>query len=294
MSAENMVFPFKIVAGVVQSFFLMRTLRPHVVVGTGGYVCGPPLFAASVMGIPTLIQEQNSYPGITTRLLARRATEVHLTFAKSKRYFTRQDNLKVSGNPTRRTVGTISREEGARHFGLDSERATLLVFGGSLGATSINNAMMQVAPMVAAGTQILWQTGERDYDRIRTGVTGPNIRVLKFIEQMEYAYAVCDLAICRAGATTVAELARAGVPAILVPYPYAAADHQAENARAMVEAGAAVVIADSDLQAQLQDMIGDLMHDSTRRSDMANRARTVGRQDAAEVIAQAVLHLGKA
>lgn len=296
LTLRNLLFPFKVLVGLVQSFILMRKLRPDVVVGTGGYVCGPPLYAASILGIPTVIQEQNSYPGVTTRLLARRATEVHLTFESSKKYFPRQNNLHVSGNPTRSIVGTITREEGVRRFGLDPERKTLLVFGGSLGATSINNAMMRILPELVDTMQVLWQTGESDYERISTAVsTSPSgmVKVFKFIEQMEFAYAACDLAVCRAGATTVAELARAGVPAILVPYPYAAADHQTENARALVEAGAAVLIADHDLQTRLRDTVNTLMRNAERRSGMVDRARSLVQGDAARIIAQAILRLIK-
>jgi UDP-N-acetylglucosamine--N-acetylmuramyl-(pentapeptide) pyrophosphoryl-undecaprenol N-acetylglucosamine transferase len=295
---ETLLFPFKVVVATVQSLILIRKLRPSAVVGTGGYVCGPPVFAASLLGVPTLIQEQNSYPGVTTRLLARRASEVHVTFEATRRYLKRQDNVKVSGNPVRSSVGTVSRVEGAEFFRLDPARTTLLVFGGSLGATSLNNAMLRVLPELAARTvQVIWQTGERDHTRAREFVltSGDRVealtRVHRFIERMENAFAACDLVLCRAGASTIAELTLAGLPSVLVPYPFAAADHQTENARAMAEAGAAVMCKDSEVETRLLPVVLELLADPARRQMMGTRAKKLARPEAARTLAQAVLGL---
>jgi len=298
---ENILFPVKIVVSIVQSFFLMWRLKPDVVVGTGGYVCGPPLFAATVLGIPTLIQEQNSFPGVTTRLLASRVSEVHLTFKSSQKHFKRSDNVCVSGNPTREGVGAVSRKDGAAYFGIDSRKRTLLVFGGSLGASSINNALLSVlARLVAADIQLVWQTGEADYEKVKAesdrmqGTTHTGVRVNRFIDKMEYAYATCDLAVCRAGATTVAELAKAGVASVLVPYPYAAADHQTENAGAMVEAGAAVMLRDAELNEKLLPTIETLLGNQELLRAMRREALRAGNPEATKVLARAVLDLAGA
>jgi UDP-N-acetylglucosamine--N-acetylmuramyl-(pentapeptide) pyrophosphoryl-undecaprenol N-acetylglucosamine transferase len=298
---ENILFPVKFVVSIAQSFFLMWRLRPDVVVGTGGYVCGPPLFAASMLGIPTLIQEQNSYPGVTTRLLASRATEVHLSFKSSRRYLKRLNNVRMSGNPTREAVGKISRPDGAAYFGISSGKSTLLVFGGSLGASSINNVLQKLLPrLVANDIQVVWQTGETDYEQMKAEtdrmieISGGTIMVYKFIERMEHAYAACDLAVCRAGATTVAELARAGVASILVPYPYAAADHQTENAKAMVESGAALTIRDAELGGKLLTTIEALLADPTMLQVMRANALGVGNPEATGVLARAVVNLARA
>jgi len=300
-SVQNILFPIKIVVALVQSFFLIRKLKPDVVVGTGGYVCGPPLFVASLLEVPTLIQEQNNYPGVTTRLMASRANEVHLSFDSSRRYLKRSGNVYVSGNPTRSDVGKISRNAGAEYLGLSSDKTTLLVFGGSLGASSINNALLDnLHQVIANGIQIVWQTGEGDYQRVESeanrlaSVSGGKVRVHKFIDKMEYAYAVCDLALCRSGATTLAELSKAGIPSILVPYPHAAADHQTENARAMVEAGAAVMIRDSELGATLLVTIQGLITDQERLHRMRKNARRVGKPDAASALARATFNLANA
>ncbi|MFN0157758.1 MAG: undecaprenyldiphospho-muramoylpentapeptide beta-N-acetylglucosaminyltransferase [Bacteroidota bacterium] len=294
LSADNLLFPLKTIVALMQSFILILKIRPAVVVGTGGYVCGPVIFAASLLGIPTLIQEQNSYPGVTTRLLAGWATEVHVTFESSLRYLKRTDNVKVTGNPTRATLGTVTRLESAKFFNVDPQKPTLLVFGGSLGARSINDAILAIVDKVAGDhVQMIWQTGESDFDRVkqRLGDGYPDVRLYKFIDQMQHAYAVCDLIVSRAGATSVAEIARAGVPSILVPYPHAAADHQTENARAMVEFGASVMIKDDELATRLPGTIQELLGNPERRNGMAEKAKAMGKPGAAPALAQAVITL---
>jgi UDP-N-acetylglucosamine--N-acetylmuramyl-(pentapeptide) pyrophosphoryl-undecaprenol N-acetylglucosamine transferase len=300
LAAENILFPLKIIVALVQSFFLMKRLKPQAVVGTGGYVAGPVVFVASLLGIPTLIQEQNSYPGVTTRLLARRVDEVHITFESSVRYLGTVRRLETSGNPTRAVIGSVNRIEGAKYFGLDPAKRTLLVFGGSLGASSINNAVLNVIPEITGDDfQLIWQTGESDFERVASFVAGmrerdrAGIKIFAFIEQMQYAYGACDLAICRAGATTVAELTRAGVPSVLVPYPYAAADHQTENAKAMVEGGASLLLPDMELSNCLSGTIRQLLGDPERLAKMSDRARMLGKPNAAAVLAEAVMKLAK-
>jgi UDP-N-acetylglucosamine--N-acetylmuramyl-(pentapeptide) pyrophosphoryl-undecaprenol N-acetylglucosamine transferase len=300
LTLETFLFPVKLAVALVQSLLLMRRLRPTVVVGTGGYVCGPVVYMGSVLGIPTLIQEQNSYPGVTTRFLSSRVDQVHISFESSKRFFKRARNVHLSGNPTRATLGSITRAEAANFFGLDVQKKTFLVFGGSLGASSINRAVLTIlSGLVASGIQVIWQTGENDYDTIiasseyQAEKGRGTIRVFKFIERMEYAYSACDLALCRAGATTVAELARAGVPSVLIPYPYATADHQTENAKAMVDSGTAIMIANDTLGGELLDTLQDLLADQGRLKQMSERALSISKPKAAATIAQAVIGLAK-
>ena len=300
-AVENLLFPVKVAVSTVQSCVQLRKLKPDAVVGTGGYVCGPVVFAATLAGIPTMLQEQNSYPGITTRLLSSRVNEVHLSFASSMRYLHRTDNVRVTGNPTRAALTTVQRGDGAAHFGIDPAKRTLLVFGGSHGATSLNNATLETLPALhRMDCQVIWQTGGKDYVRVRDAVRradsggAPVVKTFKFIDRMECAYAAADLAVCRAGATTVAELMRTGVPSILVPYPYATADHQTENARAMVDAGASLMIPDSELGARLAGSVIDLLNDTERLSQMAAHARELCRPNAATELAHAVLRLARA
>ncbi len=291
-----LLFPLKVLVSVVQSLLLLRRLRPSVVVGTGGYVSGPPVFAAWLLGIPSLLQEQNSYPGLTTRLLAGRAREVHLTFEASRRFLRRADNVRVSGNPVRSEVGSAGRPDAARFFGLDPSVTTVLVFGGSLGASAINAAVRRnLRGLLVRGLQVIWQTGPEEADTalraVRDERAERTIRVFPYIERMEFAYAASDVAVCRAGATTVAELAQAGLPSVLIPYPHAAADHQTENARAMAEGGAALLCPDAEAGDRLLPLLLGLLDDPDRLRAMAGKARAMARPEAAAVLADAVIRL---
>jgi UDP-N-acetylglucosamine--N-acetylmuramyl-(pentapeptide) pyrophosphoryl-undecaprenol N-acetylglucosamine transferase len=295
LKARNILVPLKILVALMQSIALIRTFKPHVAVGTGGFVTGPVLFAASLLHVPTLIQEQNSFPGFTTRRLARKVSEVHVGFEETTRFLKSARNVRVSGNPTRDTLGTIGKEKGVRFFNLDPQKKTLFVFGGSHGASSINTAVLGfVEDLCGRGIQLIWQTGERDYEKIKSDVVSlAGVHVEKFIEHMEYAYAAADLIVCRAGAITLAELTRVGKAAILVPYPHAAAGHQLLNARTLVDTGAAALVLDHELVPALRHAVFELLQDDRRRDEMARRSRSLGKPDAAKTIAEAVLRLAK-
>lgn len=291
---SNVLFPLKVVVALVQAFIALRKVKPQVVVGTGGYVCGPPVYAATLLGIPTLLQEQNSYPGITTRLLAERVDEVHVSFELTRKVLKRAENVILSGNPTRSELVKGTMKEGRSFFGLSGERQVLFVFGGSLGASSINIAVDRIVPdLLAHDVAVLWQTGERDYTQMSEKYREHSGRVVirQFIDRMAEAYAASTLVLCRSGATTVAELACTGVPSILVPYPFAAADHQTENAKAMVENGASLMIRDDELHEKLLHTVTGLLGDQQQLRTMGERALALGKPDAAEHIAQAILRL---
>jgi UDP-N-acetylglucosamine--N-acetylmuramyl-(pentapeptide) pyrophosphoryl-undecaprenol N-acetylglucosamine transferase len=294
LSPDNLLFPLKVLISLLQSLLLLKSEKPDVVVGTGGYVSGPVLYVASLLGIPTVVQEQNSLPGVTTRLLSRRATEVHLMFESAVRYLKRSDNIRITGNPTREILGSISRTAALEHFGFLGSKKTLLVLGGSLGARSINNAIVHCLKELGnAGIQIIWQTGDLDFERVRS-LTGeyPDVKVYKFIESMEYAYAAADLALCRAGAITIAELTRLGVPTVFIPYPYAAANHQVENAKVIVNAKAAEMIMDHEADRKTCEVVLGLIHDDGRLQAMHENSLMLGKPAAAKEIAQLVITLG--
>jgi len=296
LGVATLAFPVKLAVAMVQSLALILRAKPDVVVGTGGFASGPVLAAAQLLGRRTLLQEQNSVPGATTRMLARRADEVHVTFEASVRLLPRGATVRVSGNPTRRAMGSVARGEAAAHFGLDPARRTLLVFGGSRGAASINRAVAAgVAVLAAGGVQVIWQTGEEEYARLSAahGSDRGNVKMYPFIERMEFAYAACDLAVCRAGATSLAELTQTGVPSVLVPYPHAAADHQSGNARAMEAAGASLCVKDADAAAQLLPAVTALLGDPARLRAMGDAARRLARPGAAAAIADAVERLAR-
>jgi len=299
-SFGTVLFPVKLVVALVQSFLLLRRIRPRVVVGTGGYVCGPVLYVASLLGIPTLIQEQNSYPGVTTRLLAPRVKEVHITFESTRQHLRRAEGVILSGNPTRSSLGSVSREEAARFFGIDGKNLTLLVFGGSQGSVAVNSGFLSsVAGVLADGVQVLWQTGERDFSRIasapevQAAVARRMVWVAPYIEKMEMAYAACDLVLCRAGATALAELTRIGLPSVLVPLPTAAADHQTVNAQTMVKVGGAVMVREQDMKEYLLPTLHELLAQPAKLQSMGQSAASIGMPDAAIRLAAAVLALAE-
>lgn len=287
----NLLLPLKIIVSLIQSFLLMARWKPAVVAGTGGYVCGPVLFAASVLGIPTVLHESNSYPGVTTRLLAGRVSRLYLGFDDAKRWLPGVRSAATVGTPVR-VFEKVSRSKGCEAFGLNQEKRVLLVLGGSQGAAAINEAILQNLESLERGhIQLIWQTGERHLPRVeralgtrRVGWVGP------FITAMDRAYAAADLVVCRAGATTLAELAAAAKPAVLIPYPHAAGDHQTRNAESMVQAAAAVAIQEREL-GKLGSVVLDLMNDPDRRLAMSFAAGRMAKPDAAGIIAKDILAL---
>ncbi|MEX2115355.1 MAG: undecaprenyldiphospho-muramoylpentapeptide beta-N-acetylglucosaminyltransferase [Bacteroidota bacterium] len=288
----NLLVPLKASVALVQSFFLMKRLKPAVVIGTGGYVCGPVLFASTTLGIPTVIHESNSYPGITTRLLARRVQRVFLAFEDAVVWLKGAKNTEVVGTPTRSTMGSVSRKQAIKFFGLSDGKLVLLILGGSQGAAAINEAILNfVDSLQNARVQVIWQTGERHFKGIQDrlgkrmiGWVGP------FIQAMEMAYAAADLVVSRAGATTIAELTLTGSPAVLVPYPHAAGDHQTRNAQSLVKAGAAELVREEDL-GKLKTTVLALLKNRTQRNAMRKSAKKLAHPKAASIIAQRVLEL---
>lgn len=292
---DNLLFPLKVVVALWQSWMALLKFRPHVVVGTGGYVCGPVLAAARVMKIRTLIHESNSYPGVTTRLLATRVDRVLISFEDTKRWLKRTDHATLVGTPVRKELGTASRDASCKVFGLDASRRIVLILGGSLGAASINQAVVKNAEAWrTAGVQLIWQTGRSDE---ATYVGSPEANglghVAGFIDDMNAAYAAADLVVCRSGASTLAELTSIGKASILVPYPHAAADHQMKNARSLQAAGAAEVIDDSDIAERLGPAVMRLIQDPAVCRRMETSARSLGRPNAAGEIARIILGMVK-
>ena len=289
---DNLLFPIKVLVSLVQSFFLIKRFQPNIVIGTGGYVCGPVLYAASLLGIPTVVHESNSFPGITTRMLSTRATRIFTAFETTAHWLRRKDNIELAGTPTRNVLGTVSREDGIKFFNLDPSKKTVFVFGGSLGAASINEAIkLFVNDFVDYNIQLIWQTGKTDMAAAKEMATMKNCRVNTFIDKMEYAYAAADVIVCRAGATTLAELTRLGKASVLIPYPFAAADHQTYNAQTLVDAGAAVMIADRDVKTKLKDVINSIIKDDKKRQQMNEASLAIGKPNAGKEIAQRILEL---
>lgn len=290
------VAAFGLARALVQSFRLIVELKPHVVVGTGSYVSAPAVLIARLFGIPVVIQEQNSIPGETNRWLNLVADEVHISFLESRGYFRRKNNLRVSGNPIRRSLLLQDKGSAYEMFGLDPEKRTIFVFGGSRGAASINRATEGALPLLRnlGRVQMIWQTGSEDYEAIRARIEPAPIpvRLYPYLEAIEKAYAIADIAVCRAGAMTIAELTACGVAAILVPYPHATRDHQTHNARGLLDRDAALVIADHELTPEtLTARIESLVRDEARLRRLARNARAFARVDAAQRIARSMEQL---
>jgi UDP-N-acetylglucosamine--N-acetylmuramyl-(pentapeptide) pyrophosphoryl-undecaprenol N-acetylglucosamine transferase len=292
-AASNLLLPFRVAQGLMQSWRLVGAIDPDVAVGTGGYVAGPVLLAAWLRGRPLLIQEQNAYAGLTNRILSRLASRIHLAFPEAKDWVP-AERAAVSGNPTRLSLRKADPVEARAVFDLPDDARVLLVMGGSLGSAAINGAVEHHLETLLErdDTCVVWQTGKRYYDEIVDDVDEhPRLRIVKYIDQMGAAYAAADLVLCRAGALTCSELQVTGTPAVLVPSPNVTADHQTKNARSMEQAGAAAVLPEPDLDARLGEVVTDLLDDPETLNEMTEAARERARPDAAETIARDVLTL---
>lgn len=270
---------------------LLRDFRPAVVIGVGGYAAGPVCLAAWLMRIPVCLQEQNSLPGITNRLLARLARRVYIAFPESRSFFPRGKTL-LSGNPVREEIITLGRQRAPREPG---RPFTILVAGGSQGARSINSAIIAMLPLIddSRSLHLIHQCGGDDLTRVRRAYQDAGIpaRVEAFFTDMDRQYALADLVVCRAGATTVAELTCIGKPAIFIPFPHAADNHQEINARSVVSADAGEMILEAALDGRdLWQRIQRLRDDPARRAAMADRARALGRPEAAALIVADIVH----
>ncbi|MCB2229720.1 undecaprenyldiphospho-muramoylpentapeptide beta-N-acetylglucosaminyltransferase [bacterium] len=249
---RNLLVPFVLIGAVINAWRLLSRLKPNIVIGTGGYVALPVVKIAALRNIPTIIQEQNSFPGITTRKLAPRATHVFLGFSGAGSLISTSGGVTVCGNPVRRTVSEGDREEALRTFGLDPNKKTILIIGGSQGSRPVNRAILEHLRRtpLPQGYQLLWQTGKLDHEDVvrELGDHAGGKAVFPFSERMDLVYAAADIAIARAGALTIAELEACALPSILIPYPHAAGDHQRKNAEEYASYGGAVVVAQDELE----------------------------------------------
>lgn len=307
LTPRNLLTTGRLVVGTAQAMAHLKSFSPQVVLGTGGYVTGPVGLAAKVLRLPLVLQEQNAYPGITTRTLARFATVVFTGQPEAVGRLRRCPRVVYSGNPIREDFLRASRRDGISHFCLAEGIVTVLLTGGSQGAKRINDAVISVFDKLLAcqKAQFVWLTGKREFARvqkeIRLGNTGTipeegirtgNFRILPFTQKMPLAMAAADLLVGRAGAITLAEATALGLPLILVPYPYSAENHQEKNARALEAAGAAVVIRDSELDGvRLYQTILRLLEDPSRPRSMGEASKKRGKPGAAREIARQLLEI---
>ncbi|MHB1177551.1 MAG: undecaprenyldiphospho-muramoylpentapeptide beta-N-acetylglucosaminyltransferase [Daejeonella sp.] len=293
---KNLLLPYKIFMSLVKARSIIKDFKPDVAVGVGGYASGPLLYTASWMKIPYLIQEQNSYAGITNKKLGKNAQKICVAFEGMEKFFP-AEKIMITGNPIRKEAVDITdkRNAAAELFGILPFKKTILVTGGSLGAGTLNNSIMAgLDKIIAADVQLIWQTGKYYYQSITEQLIGKehgNIKVLEFLQRMDLAYACADLIISRAGAGTIAELYLIKKPVILVPSPNVAEDHQTKNAMALVKKEAAVLVKDSDAGKELVDIALKLINDEKRSVKLAECIGKMAVPDADEVIAREVLKI---
>ncbi len=296
VTLKNFTFFIKLIVSMVRSRRIVRRFEPDVAVGVGGYASGPILKAAARKRVPILIQEQNSYAGVTNRLLARSARTICVAYEEMDRYFP-AEKIVLTGNPVRRHLTALAGnyEEGLNEFDLTEGKKVCLVVGGSLGARTLNHSLMEgLAKLDREDLQLLWQCGryyqqEAEEAVRQSGLT--NIRVLPFIHRMELAYGLADVIISRAGAITISELCLIGKPVILVPSPNVAEDHQTRNAEALVSRNAALMVPDQHAREQLLDSMLDLLSNEEKKKELSQNIKQLSIADASQRIAAEVLKL---
>jgi len=293
---KNLALPFKLYKSIRKAHEIIRDFKPNVAVGVGGYASGPLLHAAARVGVPYLIQEQNSYAGITNKRLAKKADKVCVAFDGMEKFFPR-DKILFTGNPIRRDAVTIAhkRAEAMASLGLSADKKTILLTGGSLGARTLNESMQNgLERLIAADVQLIWQCGAYYYDSL-SGALDPKyneyVKLTAFLQRMDFAYAAADIIIARAGAGTIAELCVVAKPTILVPSPNVAEDHQTKNAQALVDKTAALMVSDSDAPRKLIDTALHLLNNQEQSEMLCANLKKMAVLDADEVIAREVLKL---
>ena len=296
LSLRNLAFPFKLAASMMKAVMIVRKFKPDVAVGVGGYASGPVLKIANTFGIPTVLQEQNSYAGVTNRILASKASAVCVAYDGLERFFPK-DKIIFTGNPVRKDIldNKINASQAKQSLGLDQNKKTVLIFGGSLGARTINEAVLANADAFIAmkDVNIIWQVGKIYYDEYKNCMLSDRmgIKIIPFIEDMDMAYSAADVVVCRAGALTISELAILGKAAVLIPSPNVAEDHQTVNAMSLVNKGAAVLVKDTEAKEKLITEIQSLLSDEVRKSGLESNISYFAKPQAAKQIAAEILKI---
>lgn len=298
LTLQNLKVPFKLLASLSKAKKILREFKPDVVVGVGGYASGPLLKSATKMGIPALLQEQNSYPGITNKILAKKVKTICVAYNGMDQFFPKEKII-LTGNPVRQDIKNITskRERGLEHFKLDGSKKTVLIIGGSLGAKTINESIDAGLEFFASNNvQLIWQTGKWYQEKAAESVKkyeGKGIYTMPFISKMDYAYAVADIVISRAGALSVSELCLTAKPSILVPSPNVAEDHQTKNAMALVNNNAAVLVKDIEAKTELIPALERLIKDEQMQEKLRQNIARLAYKDSADIIASEVVKLIK-
>ena len=294
LTLDNAMFPFKLLSSMWNSFQIIKSFKPDVVIGTGGFASGAVLKVASMLNIPTVIQEQNSYPGITNKLLAKKANKICVAYENLERFFPK-DKMILTGNPVRQDlINEASKSEAIAYFKLDANKKTLLVLGGSLGARRINQLIeKELDFLLSQNIQIIWQCGKlylNDYSKYNEK---ENVQVVAFIDRMDLVYAAADVVISRSGASSVSELCIVGKPTIFIPSPNVAEDHQTENAKAISDKNGAILIKESELEAQFETVFSDLISNESKQTELSQNIKKLAKPNATKDIVEEVIKLIK-
>ncbi len=286
LTFSNFLLPFKIIKSLLKARSILKEFKPQAVVGVGGYASGPTLQAATMLKLPTLVQEQNSFPGKTNKLLASKVNVLCTAYDGLDKFFPKE-KIRLTGNPVRHDMVSIDgkREEAMNYYGFDSSKKTILIIGGSLGARTLNNALVQNIAEIARHDeiQILWQSGKLYYEQmleIMNKEKVGSIKLVQFIDRMDLAYAAADVIISRAGAISVSELCLIGKPVVLVPSPNVAEDHQTKNAMALVNKNAAILVKDTEATQHLFSVVFQLMTDESRMMTYSSEIKKLAKPNA--------------
>ncbi len=298
LTLKNIMFPIKLFSSMLKTRKIVRKFKPDVVIGVGGYASGPTLKTATKFGIPTLLQEQNSYAGLTNKLLAKKASSICVAYDNMDVFFPK-NKIVITGNPVRNDIIDLDKKyrEAIKFFGLDDKKKTLFCFGGSLGARTLNESMIKnLQELIAADVQVIWQIGSyyfKEFSERLKEFDLKNIRPFEFLKEMDLAYAVADVVISRAGALSISEICITGKPAIFVPSPNVAEDHQTKNAMALVKEKAALLVKDNDAVTNLVPEALKLIYNEGLKKTLSTNIKRFARPNAAENIVREVINIAR-
>lgn len=292
---DNALFPLKLISSLFRARTIVRQFKPDVVIGTGGFASGPLLQIATLLGIPTVIQEQNSFPGITNKLLSKKANTICVAYENLERFFPKEKMI-LTGNPVRQDVLDIDskRSEALSYFNLDTNKKTLLILGGSLGSRRINQLIeKELDFLLASGVQVFWQCGNFYMSEYRHFSEKEDVQVVSFIDRMDLIYAAADFVISRAGASSVSELCLVGKPTIFIPSPNVAEDHQTKNGKAIADKKGALLIKESELEDKFESVFNKLLHDENLQNNLSLNMKKLAKPNATKDIVAEIIKLIK-
>jgi len=294
LTFDNALFPIKLLSSLLKSRQIIKQFQPDVVIGTGGFASGPLLQMANSAGIPTVIQEQNSFPGITNKLLSKKANAICVAYENLERFFPKE-KMVLTGNPVRQDLMTIEgkRAEGVAHFNLDPNKKTILVLGGSLGARRVNQLIeKELEFFETQNVQLLWQCGKLYFEEYQK-YQSKDVQVMAFIERMDLVYAAADIVISRAGASSVSELCIVGKPVVFIPSPNVAEDHQTKNAKSIADKNGAILIRESELDATFESTFSDLIGNENKQHELSQNIKSLALPNATIAIVEEIIKLIK-